>query len=451
MRLFFLALTAAAFLQPAAAHNPDYSHDSCSGLFPDGSPIPEWFSDTASVAAGRKIKEYRLTDYNIFPDGRLHTREIQALIDYAAASGGGMIVVPKGVFMSGGLHFRQGTHLHIEEGGTLMGSDFIGDYPLGTTRIEGETCVYFGALINVDGLDGFTISGKGTIDGNGLRYHQQFWMRQKWNPDCTNKDEQRPRLVYISNSSNVAIEDVNLQNSPYWTLHLYRCENVRIAGASFFSLGSPDMAKGPSTDGIDLDVVRNVHIKDCSFSVNDDAIALKGGKGPWADDPEKSEGNGPNFNVIIEDCSFGFCHSCLTMGSESVHSRNIIMRRCTVSGAYNLMRLKMRPDTPQMYEYISIEDCCGSVDNVLFVRPWTQFYDLKDRKDIPMSYGEHIRLLRCRMNCNRFFNFTPKDSQYRLSDFLFEDIDATAAIDCSLPESHVRGLVTRNVRLTLIK
>ena len=85
MRLFFLALTAAAFLQPAAAHNPDYSHDSCSGLFPDGSPIPEWFSDTASVAAGRKIKEYRLTDYNIFPDGRLHTTEIQALIDYAAA------------------------------------------------------------------------------------------------------------------------------------------------------------------------------------------------------------------------------------------------------------------------------------------------------------------------------------------------------------------------------
>ncbi len=85
------------------------------------------------------------------------------------------------------------------------------------------------------------------------------------------------------------------------------------------------------------------------MSVNDDAIALKGGKGPWAD---RVPNNGANTNIIIEDCEFGFCHSALTCGSEAIHNRNIIMRNCHVSEASRVLWLKMRPDTPQLYEYI---------------------------------------------------------------------------------------------------
>ena len=159
--------------------------------WPDGSAISAWFQDTKAVDL-TGLKRYVLTDYGIFANGHIHTKAIQALIDKAAANGGGVICIPQGVYMTGGLHFKQGTHLYLEDGAVLQGSDFIGDYPLGKTRIEGETCTYFGALINADGLDGFTISGKGTIDGNGLKYHQQFWLRRKWNRKCTNKDEQRP-------------------------------------------------------------------------------------------------------------------------------------------------------------------------------------------------------------------------------------------------------------------
>ena len=126
--------------------------------WPDGTPVSAWFQDVKPVDIS-SLKRYVLTDNGIFADGRLHTKEIQALIDKAAANGGGVICVPQGVYMTGGLFFKQGTHLYLEDGAVLMGSDFIGDYPLGKTRIEGETCTYFGALINVDGLDGFTISG----------------------------------------------------------------------------------------------------------------------------------------------------------------------------------------------------------------------------------------------------------------------------------------------------
>ena len=416
--------------------------------FPDGTEIPEWFRQNESVDIEKLGKKYVLTDYEIFADGRLHTEEIQALIDKAAANGGGVIVIPRGTYMTGGLHFKQNTHLYLEDGATLLGSDFIGDYPLGKTRIEGETCTYFGALINADGLDGFTISGKGTIDGNGLRYHKQFWLRRKWNRQCTNKDEQRPRLVYVSNCKNVQIEGVKLQNSAFWTTHIYNSENVKLLNLSIYSLGTPNHAKGPSTDAIDLDVVKNVLVKGCYMSVNDDAIAMKGGKGPWADDPTKVEGNGGNYNVIIEDCVYGFCHGCLTLGSESIYNHNLILRRIKVDHATRLLWLKMRPDTPQRYEYVTVEDITGNVGQFIFIQPWTQFYDLKDRKDPPMSYSDHITMRNCQMEVDVFFNVKSQDDQYKLTNFHFENLDIKAKKNADFNQSYVDGFTVKNVNVT---
>lgn len=416
--------------------------------FPDGTEIPEWFRQNESVDIEKLGKKYVLTDHEIFADGRLHTEEIQALIDKAAANGGGVIVIPRGTYMTGGLHFKQNTHLYLEDGATLLGSDFIGDYPLGKTRIEGETCTYFGALINADGLDGFTISGKGTIDGNGLRYHKQFWLRRKWNRQCTNKDEQRPRLVYVSNCKNVQIEGVKLQNSAFWTTHIYNSENVKLLNLSIYSLGTPNHAKGPSTDAIDLDVVKNVLVKGCYMSVNDDAVAMKGGKGPWADDPTKVEGNGGNYNVIIEDCVYGFCHGCLTLGSESIYNHNLILRRIKVDHATRLLWLKMRPDTPQRYEYVTVEDITGNVGQFIFIQPWTQFYDLKDRKDPPMSYSDHITMRNCQMEVDVFFNVKSQDDQYKLTNFHFENLDIKAKKNADFNQSYVDGFTVKNVNVT---
>ena len=415
--------------------------------FPDGTEIPEWFRQNKPVNVKNLGKKYVLTDYEIFADGRIHTEEIQALIDKAATEGGGVIVIPRGIFLTGGLHFKQNTHLYLEDGATLMGSDFIGDYPLGKTRIEGETCTYFGALINVDGLDGFTISGKGTIDGNGLRYHKQFWLRRKWNPQCTNKDEQRPRLIYVSNCKNVQIEGVKLQNSAFWTTHIYNSENVKLLNLSIYSLGKPNHAKGPSTDAIDLDVVKNVLVKGCYMSVNDDAVAMKGGKGPWADDPTKVEGNGGNYNVIIEDCTYGFCHGCLTLGSESIYNHNIILRRIQIDKATRLLWLKMRPDTPQRYEYVTVEDITGNAGQFIYIQPWTQFFDLKDRKDPPMSYSDHITMRNCQMEVDHFFNVKSQDDQYKLTNFHFENLKIKVKKNGEFPTSYVDGFTVKNVEI----
>ena len=158
-----------------------------------------------------------------------------------------------------------------------MGSDDISDYPVCETRIEGETCQYFTALINASGIDGFTLCGNGTIDGNGLRSWKAFWQRRTWNPDCTNKDEQRARLIYMSGCTNVTVAGLHICNSQFWTNHLYRCSHVRYLDCRITSPSAP--VKAPSTDAIDIDACTDILIKGCTINVNDDAVALKGGKG----------------------------------------------------------------------------------------------------------------------------------------------------------------------------
>lgn len=129
--------------------------------------------------------------------------------------------------------------------------------------------------------------------------------------------------------------------SHFWTTHLYKCNHVKYLNCYIFSPAYP--IKAPSTDAIDIDVCTDVLVKNCYLEVNDDSVVLKGGKGPWAD---QVADNGSNERIIIEDCTYGFCHGCLTCGSESVHNRNIIMRRIKVAEGKNLLWLKMRPDTP---------------------------------------------------------------------------------------------------------
>lgn len=413
-----------------------------SEIFPDGTPIPEWFREHRVVSVKELGKQYCITNYGVQNDSTiLQTERIQAVIDKAAQEGGGVICIPKGTFLSGSLFFRPRTHLYLEKGATLKGSDDISHFDVIDTRLEGQNLTYFAALVNVIGVDGFTLSGEGKINGNGLRFWKSFWLRRQVNPQCTNLEELRPRLIYIADSKNVQLSGVRLENSPFWTTHLYRCENVKLLNLSIFAPHSP--VKAPSSDAIDIDVCKNVLVKGCYMSVNDDAIALKGGKGPWADQDKVN--NGSNLNIIIEDCVWGFCHSALTCGSESIHNRNILVRRCRVEHAQRLLWLKMRPDTPQNYEYIQLEDITGSAINFLFAQPWTQFFDLKDRKDVPYLYSSHVTMRNIQLDCDVLFAVKKDETQYKLSDFLFENLKITARKSGEICKDYIHNLQIRNV------
>jgi len=429
--LFILALLAITPKTFSQKNNKD--------LFPDGTKIPDWFLDAKKINPSDLGKFYSITDYGAVNDSTaVQTAAIQKTIDEAYNNGGGVVVIPKGTFMSGALFFRANIHLHVSEGATLKGSDNISDYPKMPSRIEGQSIEYFTALVNAYGVNGFTITGKGTIDGNGLKYWEAFWQRRKENPNCTNLEVSRPRLVFIWKCDNVQVQDVKLHNSGFWTSHYYQCNNVKILDVHIFSPHQP--VKAPSTDAIDIDVCTNMLIKGCYMSVNDDAIALKGGKGPWAD---KDLSNGGNENIIIEDCEFGFCHAALTSGSEAIHNKNILMRNCTVNDAKRLLWLKMRPDTPQNYEYITVENIKGNAYSLIYVKPWTQFFDLKGRKEAPLSYCDNITLRNIDLKCDVFYDM--KITEYdKLTNFTFENLKVEAKND-AVDKSIIKGLKFKNV------
>lgn len=420
---------------------PAFSQAKQEELFPDGTPIPQWFLTSTKVTLDELGTPYPITEYGVKNDSTiLQTALIQKVIDEAHSKGGGVVIIPQGTFLSGALFFKPNTHLHVSEGAVLKGSDNIADYPKMPSRMEGQSLEYFPALVNAYGVDGFTISGKGTIDGNGLKYWKAFWQRREEDPECTNLEVSRPRLVFVWDSDNVQVQDVRLHNAGFWTSHYYQCNNVKILDLHIYSPHEP--IKAPSTDAIDLDVCSNVLIKGCYMSVNDDAIALKGGKGPWADTASE---NGENTNIIIEDCEFGFCHSALTCGSESIHNKNILMRNCYVNEARRLLWLKMRPDTPQKYEYITVENIKGQAYSMIYVKPWTQFFDLKGRKEVPLSYSENITMRNIDLDCEIFFDIATTEYD-QLSDFTFRNLDIEAE-NAAYDKSLIQDLTMVNVKV----
>ena len=439
IRRNILILTTAIAASPGTSISAAGTGD----MFPDGTAVSEWFHNYETTPAEELGATYCVTDYGVAIDSTVvQTGAIQAVIDKAAADGGGVVRIPRGTFLSGSLFFKPGTHLLLDEGAVLKGSDDISDFDIIDTRLEGRCIRYFAALVNAIGADGFTISGKGAIDGNGLRYWRSFWLRRAVNPQCTNLEELRPRLVYIAESDDVTLTGVTLRNSPFWTTHLYKCERARLIGLTIFAPREP--VKAPSSDAVDIDVCRDVLIKGCDISVNDDAVVFKGGKGPTAD---TDEGNGGNSNVIVEDCHFGFCHSAMTVGSESIHTRNVLMRRCTTDGARRLLWLKMRPDTPQNYEFIDVSDITGTAGVMLFIHPWTQFFDLKGGNEYIRSAAADISMRDINMQCTRVFDVESADDQFSLSRFTFENINVTAP-EAGDIDGKIADCVMTNVNIT---
>lgn len=343
-----------------------------------------------TIALICQSQDYVVTTLGVASDStKLQTQAIQKIIDNAGENGGGTIVIPKGVYLTGALFFRPKTKLRLQEGAVLKGSDNIEDYPLLPSRMEGQNLLYYAALINAYYVDSFNITGPGTIDGNGLKFWKQFWAHRdsmrKEGKTATNLEVHRPRLIFIWGCNDVTILNAKLQNAGFWTTHLYQCNNVLIEGCEIRSPFKPVAA--PSTDGVDIDACKKVTIRNCYISVNDDAVCIKGGKGPNA---HKQPQNGIVEDILVENCTFGNSHGALTLGSESIHARNIIMRNCKIDSRSSILRLKMRPDTYQIYENITVEGITGSCGVIIALAPWTQFFDLKGSTEKPFGTVRNI-------------------------------------------------------------
>ncbi len=380
----------------------------------------------ATPACAAKARRLMITDFGaVGDDATLNTAAVQSTID-KAAQGGGVVVVPQGVFVCGALFLKPGVDLHLERGAVLKCSTDLSHFPPMRTRIEGHfEDVFTPGLINADGCDGLTISGEGTLDGAGMPVWEQFWKNRAANPGFANIGMARARLAVLSNARRVTVDGITFKDSQFWNLHIYNCEDVMVRNARFQV--PDDYKQAPSTDGIDLDSCRKVTVDGCYFSVTDDCIAAKGSKGPFALDDTSSP---PVEHIRIRNCIFKRGNGMLTLGSEATIVRNVIVENCKAIGKVQVAVLKLRPDTPQHYEDIHYRNITldSPAGNILSIQPWKQYFDLKGQPP-PQSVVRNITLTNIRGRFGSFGVVSPNPGQTEISGIVLKNIDVQLTRD----------------------
>ena len=280
----------------------------------------------AQQTGGKKSPSFfNVRDFEAVNDGtRLTSAAINRAISICHGGGGGTVYVPAGVYLCGTIELKSNVTLFLEAGATLLGSKILADYtphPYGQTDDTTKPGAVFENdvhdttpfhLIFARDAENISLIGPGRLDGQG----PAFWVpsgrpslsaEDAWQDVATLawKAIQRPSpMVEFYNCKNVRIEDVQITNSPGWTLRSVDCDNVFIHG---IDIKNP---YGINTDGLDLIGCKNVFVSDCLIDTGDDAICLKS-QSPYGGEVRTSK------NITITNCALTCCCNGLKFGTAS--------------------------------------------------------------------------------------------------------------------------------------
>jgi polygalacturonase len=310
-----------------------------------------------SDAAGKKV--YNITTFGAVGDSvTVNTQAIQKAIEACAQNGGGTVLVPPGVFSAGALYLKDNVHLQVALGGKLRAVAGLENFPeLADTRIAGIHMKWPSAFINAIKAKNIRISGEGTIDGSGYYWWAPYWKKRaelaRTVPgDLIDWYVPRPRLILFDQVTDASISGLRLQNAGFWTVHLCYSERIVLQDLNIFNPVLEDGKKAASTDGIDVDSSRDIFIRNCTISVDDDCIAIKSGRG--------SDGlrvNIPTENVLIENCTFLEGHGGVSVGTETAGGiKNVLVRNCQARGNKAPIKFKPRPGRGGVIENITHEN-----------------------------------------------------------------------------------------------
>ncbi|NRB47185.1 MAG: right-handed parallel beta-helix repeat-containing protein [Saprospiraceae bacterium] len=225
---------------------------------------------SCSNTAGSRSRagQYSVLDFGAKPDSTtLNTAALQNAIDQAYADGGGIVLVPPGVYKTGTLFLKNNITLEVMAGATLLGSAHIEDYQEMSWGHNKDRQPYH--LIMGLNAKNIEIRGGGTIDGNG----PAFWKDYDPSKDpqwIMAKERKVSPMLEIQNCEDVRIKDVELKTGGGWTVHLYDSKQIQIQGIRLIN-----NLFAPNGDGIDITGCEDVTISDCIIKTCDDAVCLK--------------------------------------------------------------------------------------------------------------------------------------------------------------------------------
>ncbi len=426
---------------------------------------PKFKKDTLSI-----------TKYGAIADGNtLNTKKINAAIDALSKKGGGVILIPSGLWLTGPIVLKNNINLHLATGSTLLFTKDFNEYPLIKANWEGLPQMRNQSPISATGATNIAITGKGIIDGNGDTWrmvkkdklNETQWKKltasggvlsddkKTWYPSeksmkgskLTNpgaispekddafyasiKDFLRPNLLLLTNCKYILLEGVTFQNSAAWCLHPLMSEHLTVRN---ISVKNPWYAQ--NGDGIDVESCKNVLIENCIFDVGDDALCMKSGR-----DAEGRRRGMPTENVTIRGCTVYASHGGFVIGSEmSGGAKNIYVSNCTFIGTDIGLRFKTTRGRGGVVENIFIKniymkDIPGEA--ILF----DMYYAAKD--PIPLA-GEKRELPK--VEFKPVDETTPVFKNFHISNVYCNGAEKAIFVR-GLPEMHVKDIVLENMVL----
>lgn len=343
------------------------------------SQLPKAPFDMPKVAQV-KIPAYtvQLTDFGAVGDGgSLCTEAFAAAMKALEKKGGGHLIVPSGIWLTGPIQFVSNVDLHVEQGALVLFTTDYDAYPEVTTIYEGNTSTRKMAPLWAYEVSNISITGPGAFDGQGQawrpskkgKFTADQWkkltsgsgieLKSVWYPNA--KEDQlkgtadkpdmrrvtnRPVLLEFTRCQRVLLQDATFSNSPAWNVHPLMCEDLIL---DHVQIRNPWYAQ--NGDGLDLESCNRVLIVNSTFDVGDDAICIKSGK-----DKEGRDWKRPCQNVIIEGCTVLHGHGGFVIGSEmSSGARNIYVHNCLFNGTDTGLRMKSTRGRGGVIENIYID------------------------------------------------------------------------------------------------
>ena len=427
---------------------------------------PKFRKDTTSI-----------TKFGAVPDGyMLNTKSINDAITAVNKRGGGVVLVPAGLWLTGPVVIKSNVNLHLAQGATLLFTADKSQYPLVAANWEGLPQMRNQSPVSATDAVNIAITGKGIIDGNGdpwravksdkltasqwkklvasggvLSEDKKTWYpsegfmkgsKMPANPGMITpdrdaayyesiKDFLRPNMVLFTKCKNVLLEGVIFQNSPAWCLHPLMCENLTVKN---IFVKNPWYAQ--NGDGIDVESCKNVLIENSVFDVGDDALCMKSGR-----DAEGRKRGMPTENVIIRGCTVYASHGGFVIGSEmSGGARNIYVSNCTFIGSDIGLRFKTTRGRGGVVENIFIKDIYMKnipAEAILF----DMYYMAKD----PVALvGEKRELPK--VEFKQFDETTPSFRNFHISNVYCNGAEKGIFLR-GVPEMHVKDIVLENMVL----
>jgi len=333
-----------------------------------------------------------IKDFGAVGDGQtLNTEAITKAINSVAEKGGGRVIIPRGVWLTGPIVLKNNIDLHAQAGALVLFSTDKDLYPLIESYYEGREDVRCQSPISGRDLENIAFTGEGIYDGSG-----QVWRHVKRKKMTTNqwekllnsggvtnekgtiwytsegqkkayelknkgelvnyrtieecrdmKDYYRPVMLSLINCNKILLDGPVFQNSPNWCLHPLMSENITVRN---IDVRNPWFSQ--NGDGIDIESSKNVLVYDNTFDVGDDAICIKSGK-----DKSGRDRGMPSENIVVKNNVVYHGHGGIVVGSEmSGGIRNLHVSNCTFIGTDVGIRFKSKRGRGGLVENIFISN-----------------------------------------------------------------------------------------------